>query len=174
MEIGTLIAALTRGMAIPDLAAMVLLVLAAPVCAWVAYTDLRFMRIRNAAVYTLFGLFVVAGPFLMPLSDYGWQLAHMPILLALGVAMNAAGLVGAGDAKFVAAAGPYLWAADMRMLILIFMANLIAAFVTHRLAKHSSLRRLAPEWQSWSAGWKFPMGLSLAGTLLIYLTLGAV
>ena len=88
MEIGTLIAALTRGMAIPDLAAMVLLVLAAPVCAWVAYTDLRFMRIRNAAVYTLFGLFVVAGPFLMSLSDYGWQLAHMPILLALGVAMR--------------------------------------------------------------------------------------
>ncbi|SDN48577.1 prepilin peptidase CpaA [Lutimaribacter pacificus] len=173
MDLGALIAALSRGMAIPDIAALVLLLLAAPVCAWVAYTDLRAMRIRNVAVYTLFGLFVVAGPFLMPLSDYGWQLTHMPILLAAGIVVNAAGLAGAGDAKFVAAAGPYLWAADLQVLIVIFMANLLAAFVTHRAAKHSGLRRLAPDWASWSAGWKFPMGLSLSGTLLIYLALGA-
>ena len=173
MDLSGLIARLSFGMAIPDTAAVILLILAAPVCFWVAYSDLRAMRIPNLAVYILFGIFVVVGPFLMPLPQYGWQLLHMPILLIIGMVVNAAGLAGAGDAKFVAAAAPYLWAADLRVLIVIYMANLLAAFVTHRIAKYTGLRGLAPEWQSWSVGWKFPMGLSLAGTLLIYLGLGA-
>lgn len=158
---------------IPDGAALALMLLSAPVCVWVALSDLRAMRIPNVAVYTLFGLFAVSGPFLMPLSDYGWQLAHMPVLLVLGIVINAAGLVGAGDAKFIAAAGPYFWVADLRALLVIFMAVLLAAYVTHRLAKHSPLQRLAPHWQSWSTGVKFPMGLALAGTLTMYLALGA-
>jgi prepilin peptidase CpaA len=174
MEIAGLIAGLSRGMAVPETAALVLLILSAPICLWVAYSDLRAMRIPNMSVYALFGLFVVVGPFLMPLPDYGWQLLHMPILLVVGMIVNAAGLAGAGDAKFVAAAGPYLWAADLQVLIVIYTANLLAAFLSHRIAKYSGLRRLAPEWQSWSVGWKFPMGLSLAGTLMIYLALGAM
>ncbi len=173
MDVFGLIGRLSQAMAIPDTAALVLLIAAAPVCFYVAYSDLRAMRIPNWTVYALFGLFVVLGPFLMPLPQYGGQLLHMPILLIVGMVVNAAGLAGAGDAKFVAAAGPYLWAADLRVLIVIFMANLLAAFVSHRLAKYSGLRGLAPDWQSWTMGWKFPMGLSLAGSLLIYLALGA-
>ncbi|MFD1508766.1 prepilin peptidase [Lacimonas salitolerans] len=174
MQIGDLITGLALRMAIPDIAALVLLILSAPVCAWVAYSDLRAMRIPNKAVYALFAIFVVTGPFLMPLPDYGWQLTHMPILLVVGILVNAAGLAGAGDAKFVAAAGPYLWVADLQPLLLIYAANLLAAFVTHRMVKHTPLRAMAPDWQSWSVGWKFPMGLSLAGTLMIYLALGAL
>jgi prepilin peptidase CpaA len=39
---------------------------------------------------------------------------------------------------------------------------------------YSPLRRLAPDWQSWHTGKKFPMGLALGGTLAIYLSLGAL
>lgn len=173
MQIGDLIAGLAVHMAIPDMAALALLILAAPVCGWVAFSDLRAMRIPNWTVYSLFAIFVVVGPLVLPLPQYGWQLLHMPILLVVGFVINAAGLAGAGDAKFVAAAGPYLWVADLQPLLLIYAANLMAAFVTHRLAKHTPLRTLAPHWQSWSSGRKFPMGLSLAGTLVIYLALGA-
>ena len=164
---------LSRALAIPDTAALVLAILSAPVCLWVALSDLRAMRIPNKAVALLFGIFVLVGPFLMPLPDYGWQLLHMPVLLLVGMVVNAAGLAGAGDAKFVAAAGPYLWLADLHALLVIFTATLLAAYATHRLAKHSGLRRLAPDWQSWSTGVKFPMGLALAGTLTIYLAIGA-
>jgi len=51
----------------------------------------------------------------------------------------------------------------------LFTANLLAAFVAHRIARGSGLRRLAPGWKSWSAGKEFPMGLALGGTLAIYL-----
>ena len=39
---------------------------------------------------------------------------------------------------------------------------------------YSPLRRLAPDWQSWNTGKKFPMGFALGGTLAIYLGLGAL
>lgn len=173
MDVAAVIARLAQGVAMPDLAALVLLVLVAPVCLWVALSDLRAMRIPNQAVYLTFAIFALAGPFLMPLPTYGWQMLHMPVLLAVGIVINAAGLAGAGDAKFIAAAGPYLWVSDLRALIVIFMATVLAAFIAHRLAQHSPLRRLAPDWKSWSTGAKFPMGLGLAGTLVIYLALGA-
>jgi prepilin peptidase CpaA len=45
--------------------------------------------------------------------------------------------------------------------------------VTHRIVKHSPLRRLVPDWKSWNAGRKFPMGLPLGMTLVFYLLLAA-
>ncbi len=57
---------------------------------------------------------------------------------------------------------------------MIFMANLLAAYLAHRLAKHSPLRALAPEWASWDAGAKFPMGLPLASSLMIYLAIASL
>lgn len=144
-----------------------------PVCLYVCFTDLREMRITNQAVLVLAALFVVIGPFLLPLPDYGWRLAHLVVVLVIGFLLNAGGAIGAGDAKFAAAAAPFVALGDMRILLAIFAANLLAAFFTHRLVKYTPLRRIAPHWKSWEMGWKFPMGLSLGGTLAIYLALGA-
>lgn len=145
-----------------------------PICYYVAFTDLREMRITNQAVLVLAAVFVLIGPFLLPLPDYGWRLLQMVAVLVIGIVLNAGGAVGAGDAKFAAAAAPFIAPGDLGILILIFTANLLAAVVTHRLVKYTPLRQIAPGWQSWEMGWKFPMGLSLGGTLGIYLCLGAV
>lgn len=161
-------------MAISALAAGWFLPFVLPVCFYVAFTDMREMRITNQAVLVLALIFVVLGPFLMTLPAYGWQMLQLAVVLVLGIVANAAGLIGAGDAKFAAAAAPYVALGDLRMLMAILAANLLAAFVTHRLAKYSPLRRVAPGWKSWESGWKFPMGLSLGGTLAIYLVLGSV
>ncbi|MFD3190692.1 prepilin peptidase [Sedimentitalea sp. HM32M-2] len=144
-----------------------------PICFYVAFTDLRDMRITNQSVLLLAAVFLLVGPFLLPLSTYGMSLVQMGAVLVIGIILNAAGAVGAGDAKFAAAAAPYIAVGDLRLLIAIFAANLLAAFLTHRLAKYTPLRRIAPGWKSWDAGLKFPMGLSLGGTLAIYLILGA-
>ena len=135
-----------------------------PVCAWVALSDLRRMKIPNTAVLTLVGIFLVVGLLTLPLVDYAWRLSHLAVMLVAGIAMNAVRLMGAGDAKFIAAA----------TLAFIFAATLLGAFVTHRAIMYSPLRRLAPDWQSWHTGKKFPMGLALGGTLAIYLSLGAL
>lgn len=145
-----------------------------PVCFYVAWSDMRSMRIPNPSVIVLAGIFLVIGLIALPLADYPWRLVQLAIVLILGMIMNAAGLIGAGDAKFAAAAAPFVHAGDLRLLIVILAATILAAFVTHRIAKHSPLRKLAPQWESWHRGWDFPMGLALGGTLAIYLVLGAL
>lgn len=145
-----------------------------PICFWVAWSDLRVMLIPNKAVVALVLVFVVVGLMVLPLPDYAWRLSHLVVVLLIGIVMNAGGLVGAGDAKFAAAAAPFIALGDVKLVFVILAANLLAGFTAHRIAKHTPLRRLAPEWQSWTRGKKFPMGLCLGGSLGIYLGLGAI
>lgn len=135
---------------------------------------MRSMRIPNYSVVALAVVFLIVGLIALPFADYPWRLLQLVIILLLGMVMNAAGLVGAGDAKFAAAAAPFVHAGDLRLMIVILAANILAAFVTHRIAKHSPIRKLAPDWESWHRGWDFPMGLALGGTLAIYLILGTL
>ncbi|MEO3415541.1 prepilin peptidase [Roseovarius sp. CAU 1744] len=145
-----------------------------PICVWVAWTDLSLMLIRNKAVVTLVAVFLVVGLIALPLPEYPWRLVTMFIVLLIGIAINAAGLAGAGDAKFIAAAAPFIDPGDAVILCMLFAANLVAAVTAHRIAKNTGLRNLAPNWESWSRPEKFPMGFSLGGTLAIYLILGVM
>jgi len=160
-------------MALSTYAALWFLPFVLPICFYVAFTDLREMRITNQAIIVLAAVFVIVGAIALPWPVYGMRLEQMIAVLVIGVVFNAAGAIGAGDAKFAAAAAPFIALGDLRDLLAIFAATLLAAFVTHRLAKYTPLRRIAPDWKSWDMGRKFPMGLSLGGTLAIYLILGA-
>lgn len=144
-----------------------------PICLYVAWSDMRSMRIPNPSVLALAAVFLVVGLVALPLADYPWRLVQLIVVLVLGMMLNAAGLVGAGDAKFAAAAAPFIHLGDLRLLIVILAATILAAFLTHRIAKHTPIRKLVPDWESWHRGWDFPMGLALGGTLAIYLCLGA-
>lgn len=161
-------------MAISSSSALWFLPFVLPICFYVAFTDMRAMRITNQAVIALAVVFLIVGLIALPLPVYGLRVLQMIGVLVIGIVLNATGAVGAGDAKFAAAAAPFIAGSDLRLLIVIFAANLLAAFVAHRIGKYTPLRRIAPDWQSWDRGWDFPMGLSLGGTLAIYLILGAV
>jgi len=158
-------------MALSASAALWFLPFVLPICFYVAFTDLREMRITNQAVIALAVVFVIVGFIALPLPVYGMRLLQMVAVLVIGMLLNARGAIGAGDAKFAAAAAPFIAPGDLRLLLAVFAANLLAAFLTHRLVKYTPLRQIAPDWKSWNMGWKFPMGLSLGGTLAIYLIL---
>ncbi|MGI3170544.1 prepilin peptidase [Pseudooceanicola sp. C21-150M6] len=160
--------------ALDPLAALVFLPGAALIGLYISWTDLSGMRIPNGSVLALAGLFVVLGPLVLPLDIYGYRLLHLVVMLLFGMAATAAGAMGAGDSKFIAAAAPYVALPDSLFLMILFSGCLLAAVATHRLAKHSFLRRLAPDWQSWSRGREFPMGTALSTTLTLYLLLAAI
>ena len=145
-----------------------------PICIWVMWSDLSTMRIPNKAVMALCAVFLVIGLIALPFSEYPWRLAAFAIMLVIGFLANVVGLMGAGDSKFIAAAAPFIDPGDIGILCIIFSATLLGCFATHRIAKYSGLRRLAPNWESWDRGRKFPMGFALGGTLILYLALGAV
>ncbi|MBW4707646.1 prepilin peptidase [Roseobacter sp. YSTF-M11] len=146
-----------------------------PLCFYVAFTDLSRMKITNQTVLVLAAVFVLVGPVALPSLDvYLWRLVQLAIMLVFGIMLNAAGAMGAGDAKFIAAAAPYVALGDLRLVLALLAASLLAAFVTHRIARYSPLHKLAPDWKSWSQGKKFPMGLALGMALSLYLILGAL
>ena len=161
-------------MEITQFEAWVFLPFVLPICFYVAFTDLREMRITNQAVMALGLVFLALGWIALPFDQYLWRLAQLAIVLVAGFVLNAAGAFGAGDAKFAAAAAPFIALGDVMTLFIILMANLLAAVSTHRIAKYTGLRRFAPHWESWDKKKDFPMGLSLGGTLAIYLIIGAV
>lgn len=161
-------------MAISATHAMWFLPFVLPICLYVAFTDMAQMKITNIAVVTLALVFVVLGLFLFPFTDYLWRLGALGIVLVVGIVLNAAGAMGAGDAKFIAAAAPYVAIGDLRLVMALFMATLLAAALAHRVVKYTPLRRLAPDWASWDQNKKFPMGLALGPALAIYLILGSL
>jgi prepilin peptidase CpaA len=145
-----------------------------PLCLYAAYTDMATMKITNPTVLALAAVFLVIGPIALPFETYLWHIMAMVVALLIGIVLNAAGAMGAGDAKFIAAAVPFIALGDLRLVLALFMATLLAAAVTHRGAKHSPMRKLAPQWTSWDQNKKFPMGLALGTSLAFYLILGAL
>lgn len=149
-----------------------LFVPALPLALWVAWSDLRFMRISNRVVLGMGCVFLIFGLIALPFEVWLWRLLQIVIVLAVGFVANNLGLIGGGDAKYAAAIAPFFAPGDIREVILIFAAMLLAAYVTHRLFQWlPPVRRMTPDWKSWQSGKDFPMGLALSGTLLGYLAL---
>ncbi|MBK5945350.1 hypothetical protein CCR83_02520 [Rhodobacter veldkampii DSM 11550] len=155
-------------------AALVFLVLVTPICAWVAWSDLKTMKIPNRAVLAMVAVFALAGPLVLPLGDWGWRWLHLVVVLGVGIVLNAMAHFGAGDAKFAAAMAPFFALADAQLAMLLLAAFLLGAFAAHRLLRAiPAVRAMAPDWVSWRRA-DFPMGLALIGALWAYLAIRAV
>lgn len=161
-------------MATPASAAAVFLPAVVPIAAWVMWSDMARMKIPNRAVVALLVVFGVIGPFVLPLEHYGWRWTHVAIVIVIGFAMNIAGLIGAGDAKFAAAMSPFIAVEDTALVIRLFAAVVLASLLAHRGWRAlPAAQALAPHWESWRRAKDFPMGLALGGFLVAYLGLCA-
>ncbi|WP_136634703.1 prepilin peptidase [Pseudooceanicola onchidii] len=160
-------------LALDPVAARAFLPFVAVIGLYVAWSDLRAMRIPNGSVILLALVFILIGPFVLPLEVYGFRLIHLVVMLVGGIVLTALRVMGAGDAKFIAAAAPFVALADLRLVFMILAATMLAAFATHRAAKRTPLRRLAPDWESWDRKRDFPMGTALTTALTLYVALAA-
>ena len=152
-------------------AAIAFMILCVPIGIWVAWSDMKSMKIPNKAVIALAIGYLVVGLIVLPLSAWAWGLALGAMVLAAGFVANAAGLMGAGDAKFAAAMAPFFVGSDVRVVMALFAACLLGAFASHRLMRMvPPFRRATAEWKSWTHK-DFPMGLALSGTLAFYFIL---
>ncbi len=156
------------------LAALAFLIPALPIGIWVAWSDMKTMKIPNKAVMALGAGFLIVGlglvlTGLLAFTAFLWGLGLGLIVLVAGFLGNAAGLFGAGDAKFAAVMAPFFIGADARFVMGLFAACLLGAFASHRLAARiPTFRAATADWASWATK-DFPMGLALSGTLIFYL-----
>ncbi len=104
-------------MFLTDTQALWFLPFALPICLWVAWSDLKFMKIPNKAVLALVAVFAVVGFIALGWPDWGWRWLHLLVILIIGFALNIIGAIGAGDAKFAAAMAPFVALADLTYFV---------------------------------------------------------
>lgn len=154
-------------------AALILFLSVLPICLWVAWSDLKTMKIPNRSVLALAAVWLVVGFLVASPEVWAWRWLNLVVVLAIGFVLNAIANVGAGDAKFAAAAAPFFAPAHVPLILPLFAAFLLGAFAAHRILRAiPAVRRMTPDWVSWTRK-DFPMGLALVGTLLAYLALWA-
>ncbi|QFU07399.1 Type IV leader peptidase family protein [Rhodobacteraceae bacterium THAF1] len=160
-------------LALSDRAALVFFALTLPVCIWVAASDVKHMKIRNMAVLALLVIYGVTGPLVLPLQDYLWGWVHFAVVLVICFGANMVGIMGAGDAKFLAAAAPFVPLSDSTEALYILVVAAVVALVLHRAIRRiPAVTRALPGWESWTNS-KFPMGLALGPALSAYLAAAA-
>ena len=142
-----------------------------PISLWVAWSDMKFMKIPNTAVLTMAAAYAIFGLIALPFDTYLWGYALGAITLVVGFLLSTMRMVGAGDAKFAAAMAPFFAGGSISMVFTLFGICLLAAFAAHRLLRAvPAMRRATPDWASWTHR-KFPMGLALGGTVSFYFLL---
>lgn len=145
--------------------------LVCPICVWVAWSDLARMKIPNRAVAALVVVFLLVGPMILPWPEYASRWLHLLAVLVVGFLLSSAGLVGAGDAKFLAAAALFVDRGDASFFLWLTAAVLLVAFASHRAVRACApIRGRVPHWESWGRR-EFPMGLALGLTLPLYLAI---
>lgn len=145
----------------------------APIALWVAFSDMKWMKIHNYAVLALVAVYLVVGLIALPLQTWAWGWVSLVVVLVVGFVLTSVGMVGAGDAKFAAAMAPFIALGDLSLFLLLLASVTIVSFIAHRALRALPVtRQLAPNWESWTRR-EFPMGLALGPSLLFYLALAA-
>ena len=154
------------------LASALFLAGALPLSIYAGLSDLRSMTIPNWISIALIVVFVVLGLFLLPIEVLAWRLGAGLAVLVAGFFLNAARVLGGGDAKFLAAITPYIAFEDIGSFMFILSVSLLVTLALHRLAMRiPPIRRATAGWASWEAGRHFPMGISIAAAIIVYLFL---
>ena len=161
-------------MLLPAHAALWFLPFVLPLSLWVAWSDMKWMKIHNYAVLALVAVYLVVGFLVLPFESWAWGWANLGVVLVAGFVLSAVGVIGAGDAKFAAAMAPFIAIGDLSLFLLLLSSVTVISFVAHRLVRRlPRLRGLAPDWESWNRR-DFPMGLALGPSLLFYLCLATI
>ncbi len=155
---------------IREYADIALLVAAIPFGILAMYFDLRYMIIPNKVVLGLFAAFLIVGVIFLPFQSFLWHLLGGFVVLAIGFVMNAAGLVGGGDAKFAAAMALFVSFADiLPFLLMLAVITLIVVALHYIFGRLPIAQDFKKGWKSWDKDRKFPMGFGFGPTLIYYL-----
>ena len=145
-----------------------------PIALWVAWSDMKWMKIHNYAVLALVAVYLVIGLIALPFQSWAWGWASLVVVLVVGFVLSSVGLLGAGDAKFAAAMAPFIALGDLSLFLMMLACVTLVSFVAHRVARRTRLvQGLVPEWESLHRT-EFPMGLALGPSLLFYLCLATI
>lgn len=141
-----------------------------PLLAAVVWQDMARLRIPNGLVLGVVAVFGVCGLWGLPLDVFALALVAGIAVLAAGVLIHnaAAGHVGAGDLKLIAALTPFIAWRDLGGLLLLWAVVTVAGLMVHRLARAVARGRVTG-WAAIDQSRFFPLGVLLGVTMILYL-----
>ena len=152
-----------------EYADLALFIAALPFGLLATYFDLKLMIIPNKVVLGLMAAFLIVGLIFLPFQAFLWQLLGGFIILAIGFVLNAAGLVGGGDAKFAAAMALFVPFIDaLPFLFMLAIITLIVVALHYVVGKLPFAAPITTTWKSWAKDRKFPMGFGFGPALIYY------
>ncbi|MEM7543918.1 MAG: prepilin peptidase [Pseudomonadota bacterium] len=151
--------------------ALLTLLVAAPVALATVYFDLRYMEIPNWLTGGAAVIFTVLVFATLPQSDALWRVAGAAIVFVICVALFFLRQMGGGDAK--SAPGFALLVAPPDVAVVLFLLSVIALMGLATITLLRRTRLAGGEWKMWQDKTKFPYGVALGLTALIYLSLVA-
>lgn len=138
---------------------MMPLFLLAPVLAYAAYSDLRYMRIPNSLSLIALSLFVI-GAAALPLPDLGARLFVAGLVLAAGLTAFAFRLVGGGDVKLLSALMLFVPTDALNVFGYVFSGSMLLGLVIVLGLRWFAFS--APsDWKGITGSSAFPMGVSI-------------
>ncbi len=152
----------------------ILLLPAIPIGIWVAWSDMKFMRIPNVACFALFISFLILAPLIYDFHQYGFRIAQGLVVLFFGFFATGIGLVGGGDSKFAAAMAPFIALENIfPFIFLIGILSLISVGLHKLIGITPGLKNHIKDWDSWNEHGMFPFGVTLAASLIAHLVLNS-
>ena len=154
--------------------ALFFLIITSPIAFLVAFNDLKFMKIPNILVASLVVIYLSLAWIVFPLDVFIGGIIRGIAMYFIGMFLFMYAGVGAGDGKFAAAFAMYIPLGDAINVLLLFASVLLASFIAHRTLKYvQPIRSMTSDWKSWNNK-KFPMGLALSVTMVMYFTISFV
>ena len=121
-----------------------------PFCVLCATFDLTRMKIPNWIVLGMIASFLLLGPFVLALPDFGFRLLQTAEILTIGYLLST--FLGVGDYGVI--------------MISLGIMSLLAVAPHRALGRVSALKPVTEGWESYRDVSKFPFGLPLAATLV--------
>ncbi len=151
--------------------ALISFLIATPVALAVILFDLKTMTIPNwltAGAFVVFAVLVFAG---LGMEDALTRLMGAGIVLVVSFIMFAIGGFGGGDAKAATAFALLVAPVDAGFVLMALAVNGLLGVAVLFLLRRTSLAD--GDWKMWSEPKRFPYGLALGVTLILYTALVA-
>jgi prepilin peptidase CpaA len=156
-----------------ELGHLVTFAVATPLMLLTIYFDLKQMRIPNKLTLTVVAAFLLVGVMFLEPTELVFRILAGLVVLTIGFILYNFGRIGGGDIKMLAAVAPFVptedAAAVMMMLSALLIVGLGCILITRRLVPAT----VAANWKAMDRKSRYPMGLSIAVTLIVYLGLNA-
>ena len=151
------------------------LALATPIGFATAFFDLKTMEIPNWLTGGAALIFLAYVFFALPMDEAIWRLVGGLLVLAICFVLFVVKVMGGGDAKAAAAFAPVVAAVDAPFVLLLLSVTALLGMVAVLLLRRTVFANAEADggWAVWSARGRFPYGVALGSTLIIYLALVA-